>query len=297
MADYNVRSCVASLGNTGLSNCLDDLGADSMLIWTTESFEFANYAAALVESNWLDAINAKTAYPFPIFDYVEPNIEDDVKQDLPSGTSLFVREGKYGGKGMVQVALCNLPKLRTFNEVQGRAFIVTADGQVYGTSPDGAKFKGFKLSEFHVSMLKGTDGTTKRMVEVDYQFKLTTEMADYGAVPTLTWDPLNLTGIVDCTLTVTSSAEGSVVVNVTRDCDGQAVTGLVVGDFTILASDGTTEMLPGDGFAENGSGTYTFTFTTPVLPADTYSVNLADPADQTTGQYEGGSAASFTIAP
>lgn len=294
---YNVRSCIEALGNTGLSNCLDNLGHDAMLIWTLESFEFANEAAAIVEANWLSATNDKSMYPFPLFDSVEPAIEDNVKQDLPTGVSLFVREGKYGGKGMFQVALCNLAALRTFNEVQGRAFIVTGDGQVFGTSPDGAKFKGFKLSEFHVSMLKGTDGTTKRMVELDYQFKLVTEMADYPAVPVLDWDPLTLTGIVDCTLTVTSSAEGSVVVNVTRDCDGQAVTGLLVGDFTMLASDGTTEMLPGDGFAENGSGTYTFTFTTPVLPDDTYTVNLTTPALQTTGGYEGGTAASFTIAP
>lgn len=294
---YNAKNCVASLGNTGLSNCLDNLGYDAMLVWTTESFEFANEAAAILEANWESAINAKTVYPFPIFDSVEPAIEDNVKQDLPTGVSLFVREGKYGGKGLMQVAICNLANLRTFNEVQGRAFIVTGDGQVFGTSPDGAKFKGFKLSEFHVSMLKGTDGTTKRMVELDYQFKNVTEMADYPAVPELTWDPLTLTGVVDVTVTVDSSAEGSVVLSVARDCDGEAVTGLVVGDFTILASDGTTEMLPGDVFADNADGTYTFTFTTPVLPADTYTANLATPAAQTTGGYEGGTADSFTIAP
>ena len=291
---YNVKNCVASLGNTRLSNCLDNLGYDAMLVWTTESFEFATEAAAILEANWESAINAKTLYPFPIFDSVEPAIEDNVKQDLPTGVSLFVREGKYGGKGMMQIAMCNLANLRTFNEVQGRAFIVTGDGQVFGTSPDGVKFKGFKLSEFHVSKLGGTDGTTKRMVELDYQFKLPTEMADYPAVPVLDWDPLTLTGIVDVTLTVTSSAAGSVVVNVTRDCDGENVTGLVIGDFLVLASDGTTEMTP-NSFTENGSGTYTLTYSAPALPADTYTVNLATPANQTTGQYEGGTAVSFTI--
>ena len=148
---YNAKNCVASLGNTGLSNCLDNLGYDAMLVWTTESFEFANEAAAILEASWETAINAKTVFPFPVFDSVEPAIEDNVKQDLPTGVSLFVREGKYGGKGLMQIALCNLANLRTFNEVQGRAFIVTGDGQVFGTSPDGAKFKGFKLSEFHVS--------------------------------------------------------------------------------------------------------------------------------------------------
>jgi len=291
---YNVKSCIATLGNTGLSNCLDNLGMDAMLVWTKESFEFANEAAAILEANWDSAINDQDIYPFPLFDAVEPAIEDNVKQDLPSGVSLFVREGKYGGKGTFQIALCNLAALRTFNEVQGRAFIVTGDGQVFGTSPDGAKFKGFKLSEFHVSKLGGTDGTTKRMVELDYQFKLPTEMADYPAVPVLDWDPLQLTGILDVTLTVTSSAEGSVVVNVTRDCDGENVTGLVIGDFLVLASDGTTEMTP-DSFGESGGGTYVLTYSAPVLPADTYTINLATPANQTTGGYEGGTIVSFTI--
>ena len=292
---YNAKNCVATLGNTGLSNCLDNLGFDAMLIWTTESFEFATEAAAILEANYESAINAGTIYPFPLFDSVEPAIEDNVKQDLPTGVSLFVREGKYGGKGLMQVALCNLADLRTFNEVQGRAFIVTGDGQIFGTSPDGVKFKGFKLSEFHVSMLKGTDGTTKRMVELDYQFKNTSEMADYPAVPVLDWDPLTLTGVVDVTVTVDSSAAESVVVSVARNCDGEALTGLVVGDFTILASDGSTEMLPGAGVTDNADGTYTFSFTTPVLPDDTYSVNLKTPAAQTTGGYEGGTADSFTI--
>lgn len=291
---YNEKSCVASLGNTGLSNCLDNLGYDAMLIWTTESFEFANEAAAILEANWDSAINAGTVFPFPIFDAVEPAIEDNVKQDLPTGVSLFVREGKYGGKGMMQVALCNLANLRTFNEVQGRAFIVTGDGQVFGTSPDGVIFKGFKLSEFHVSMLKGTDGTTKRMVELDYQFKNTSEMADYPAVPTLAWDPLTLTGVVDVTVAVSGTpTTTSLVVTVARNCDGEAVTGLVAGDFAVLDSSANAETP--DTVTESPNGTYTFDYTGTPLTVDTYTVNLKAPSAQTTGGYEGATAASFSI--
>lgn len=294
---YNEINCVASLSNTGLSNCLDNLGYDAMLLWTADSFEIANEAAALLEATYVDAVDAKNMYPFKIFDEVEPAIEDDVEQELATGVSLFVREGKYGGVGRFEMSLCDLPKYRTFNEVQGRAFIVTGNGKIYGTSPDGAKFKGFKLSKLHISGLKGTDGSTVRFVEVRYQFKSPSEMSDFPAVPNIgtDWDPLTLTGIVDVTVTVESSAEGSVVLKVIRDCDGETVDGLVVGDFTILASDGTTEMLPGDGFTDNGDGTYTFVFTTPVLPADDYTANLTTPAAQTTGGYEGGSAASFNI--
>ena len=218
---YNSPSCVAVLGKTGLSNCKDELTQDAMLVWTTNTFEFASESSAETEADWITAINLGTVFPMPIFDEVEPAIEEDVIQETAVGVRLFVREGKYGGIGRAITALCNLANLRTFNEVTGRAFIVTGNGKIWGTSPDGAKFKGFSLSEFHVSKLGGTDGTTKRMVDFNYQLKLPTEMGDYSAVPQLTWDPLTqLVGVVPVTVAeVGASVEGLVVLSVTRDCD------------------------------------------------------------------------------
>ena len=294
---YNVETCIANLLNTGPSACKGKLGYDAMLLWTSESFEIANEAAALLEATYVDATDARTMFPMKIFDEIEPAIEDDNEQELSTGVTLFVREGKYGGIGRFELDLCSLPKYRTFNEVSGRAFIVTGNGKIYGTSPDGVKFKGFKLSKLHVSKLGGTDGSTLRFVDVRYQFKTPSEMADFPAVPNIgtTWDPLTLQGLIDVTVTVDASAEGEVTLSVASDCDGEAIIGLVTGDFTILASDGTTEMLPGDGFADNGDGTYTWTFTTPVLPADTYTANLKTAALQTTGGYSPGTADSFII--
>ena len=294
---YNVESCIASLLNTGPSACKGKLGYDAMLLWTSESFEIANEAAALLEATYVDAIDAETMYPFKLFDEIEPAIEDDIEQELATGVTLFVREGKYGGIGRFELDLCSLPKYRSFNELAGRVFIVTANGKIYGTSPDGVKFKGFKLSKFHVSKLGGTDGSTVRFVDVRYQFKNPSEMADFPAVPNINnvWDPLTLQGLIDVTVTVDSSAEGLVTLSVASDCDGEAVTGFVEADFTILASDGTTEMLPGAVFTDVGDGTYTVTFTTPVLPADTYTANLKTAVLQTTGGYSPGTADSFII--
>jgi len=293
---YNVPSCVADLGNTGLSNCLDELEHDAMLVWTLESFSFTSEVSAETEADWLTAINAHNAYPMPTFEEIEPTEEDDVEHETSIGLSLFVREGKYGGVGRVRTALCNLANLRTFNSVQGRAFIVTGNGKVYGTSSDGVEFKGFELSKFRVSKLKGTDGSVPRMVEFKYQFKTPSEMGDYAAVPQLTWNPLTqLVGIVDVTVAVDSSAEGLVVLSVTRDCDGEGVEGLVEGDFTILASDGETDQLPSDDFTNNGDGTYDFVFDDPALGADDYTANLKTPADQTSGGYESEDTDSFTI--
>jgi len=295
MSDYNVKNCVASLSNTGLSNCKDELGPTGKLLWTSDTYEIADYATSILEATWVDDIDAKNIYPMPYAEEVETNIEDNVVQETAKGARIFVREGKIAETLKFRVALCDLPKLRTFNNVSGRVFTVTEDGAIWGTSPDGTKFKGFALSDFHISAMGGTDGSTARMVELSYQMKYTDELADHPAVVWPTWTALDLSGLVDCTVTVDSSAAGSVVLSVARDCDGEAVDGLVVGDFTILASDGTTQMLPGDSFADNADGTYTFGFTTPVLPNDTYTANLKTAAAGTTGGYAPGTADSFTI--
>ncbi len=294
---YNDVACVAVLGNTGLSNCKDELTYDAMLVWTTNSFQFASESAAELEANWIAGINAGTVFPHPLFDEVEPAIEDDVEQETGIGTSLFVREGKYGGLGRAIVALCNLANLRTFNEVTGRAFIITGNGKIYGTSPDGAILRGFSLSKFHVGFLGGSDGSTKRMVTWRYQMKIPSEMGDFAAVPQITWSPLTqLVGVVNVTVAeVGASTDALVVISVTRLCDQEVVTGLVEGDFTMLASDGTTEMLPADTYTDNADGTYSFVFTTPVLPADTYTVNLKTPTAQTTGQLESAAVVTFVI--
>lgn len=292
---YNDNSCSVSKGNTGLSQCLDDLGYDYMLLHTPTDYEIDTEANAKLEATYLTGINAHNIYPMPAFEKIEDTSEDDVNEDTSLGNSIPVREGKYGATGSFRVALCNLAALRTFNNVKGRVFIVTSNGKIFGTSPDGTKFKGFELSKFKVSLLKGTDGTTARWVHLEYQLANPTEMGDFPAVPDITaWNPTTLVGVKDVTVTVVSSSATSVVVDVSGNCDGEGVEGLVVGDFQFL-NDSAVEQTP-TSVTDNEDGTYTCAFTDAAqLAADDYTVDLLDPASQTTGGYESAAAASFTI--
>ena len=290
---YNASTCSASKGNTGLSECLDDFGYDFMVIHTPTTYEIDTESNAKLEATWLTAINAKNNSPFPAFDVVEDTSEDDVVQELPSGVKFQVREGKYGGKGSFRVALCDLPALRTYNNLKGRIFIVTSDGAILGTSPDGIKFKGFLLSEFKVGKLGQTDGTTERMVSLDYQLSVPAEIADFPASFTPTWNAAALVGIKDVTVAIDSSAAATVVVSVKGNCDDEGVEGLVETDFS-FTDDTPTSELPADSFTDNADGTYTFTFS-PVLDPDDYLVDLLAPSAQTTGGYESAAAATFTI--
>ena len=295
MPEFNDVNCIVTLGNTGLSNCKDNLGADAKILWTKAGFSFASLADAQDESKYTDAINAKNMYPFPLFVEVEPALEDDVVEDTGLGFKLFVREGKYGGKGRYELAACNMASLRTFNILtSGRAFIVTTGGKVYGTSPDGIEFKGFDLSYFRQSGFKGSDGATKRKSELEYQFKSPSEMFDYPAIPAITWDPLQLSGLINVVMSVPAGfTSSSVIVSVTRTCDNEAVVGLVEADFIFLDASGTT-VLPANSFLDNEDGTYTFGFA-PVLATEAHTVTLKTAANQTTGGYESTGAASFTI--
>jgi hypothetical protein len=293
---YNDLTCITDVQNTGLANCLDNLGYDAKLLVTLDSFSFASETDAENQTKYQDAINARTMFPFPLFEEVEPALEDNVVQETGIGLRIFVREGKYGGTGRYRIAMCNLIKLRSFNDITNlRAFIITGNDKVYGTSPDGVIFKGFSLSYFFQSGLNMPDGTVARMAALDYQMKSPSEMFDYGAVPQLTWSPLaELRGLIDVTVTVPAGFTATnVVVNVARDCDGEAVTGLVEGDFTMLDASGTT-VLPATSFTDNADGTYTFTFAV-ALASEAHTVNLKSAATQTTGGYGPGTAASFTI--
>lgn len=291
---YNASTCSASKGNTGLSECLDDLGYDFKVLHTPTTWSVDTESNAKLEATWNTGINAKNVSPFPAFDMVEDTSEDDVVQELPSGVKFQVREGKYGGKGSFRVALCDLAALRTYNNLKGRIVIITSDGTMLGTSPDGVIFKGFLLSEFKVGKLGQTDGTTERMVSLDYQLSDPTEIADYPASFKPTWNAAALVGIKDVTVAIDSSAEGLVVVSVTGNCDGEGIEGLVEADFTFVDS-GATDMLPADTWTDNADGTYSFVFTTPVLPAETYSVDLKSPSAQTTGGYESAAPDTFVI--
>ena len=292
---YNDNSCAASKGNTGVSDCLDDLQYDFILIHTPTSYEIDTEANARLEATWVDDIDAKNISPFPAFEAVEDTSEDDVVEELPSGVRIQTREGKYGGTGTLRVALCNLAALRTYNNLKGRAFIVTSDGTIWGTSPDGVKFRGFLLSEFKVGKLRNTDGTTARMVPINYQFKDPTEMGDFPAtIKPSTWSATALAGLKNVVVSVVGTATANeVVVSVVGECDAVNIEGLVEADFTIL-NVALAEQLPADTFTDNGDGTYTFDFTTP-LSADTYTVNLKTPALQTTGGYESTGSDSFVI--
>lgn len=278
---YNQINCLATLSNTGLAACTEKLGYIAKVIWLKSDFEIDTEANALLQATWETAINAKNAYPFPLFEKVEPQNEEDVFEDLPNGNRVFVREGKQREIGHVNLAMCNLKRLRTFNNVKGALALITDNGYILMQSPDGVKVKGISLQQFRVGGIGMTDGSTSRMTPISYGLADPTQLNDFGVALKPSWNPLDLQGIIDVDIAIVGTETTSLLnFTVTRVCDGEGVEGLVEGDFSFLVTAGTAQTAT---FTEIGDGTYRYSATATIADG---SLNLKTPALQTTGGYE-----------
>lgn len=290
---YNNISCTDSYGNTGIACGSEKLGYFQKLIWTTEDFEFASQTLAEDNDEWQDAINEKKIFPFKNFVSVEPSYEDDVREELPTGSVIDVRDGKMRETGHSIMAICEMREHRKFNGKNGRVFLVTTNGYILGYSPDGVKFKGFTLDTLKVGLLSGTDGSTSRKVPVYYSLAVPEEFGDYIGAIKPTWAPLDLEGLLNVDMELSGSASASLVTfTVNLSCSSEeGVAGLVEGDFSFLKSNGDAQTT--QTFDEIGGGVYTFSSTAATV-SGTLALKTADA--QTTGGYDDSGAITITIA-
>lgn len=288
---YNQISCTTSYGRTGLACGTEGLGYFQKIIWTTEDFEFASQSDAEDQSKWEDAINSLNVFPFKNFVMVEPGNEDDVREELSTGVTLDVRDGKMRETGYSIMAICEMVEHRKFNNKTGRLFLVTSNGYLLGYSPDGEKLKGFTLDTLKVGLMGGTDGSTVRKVPVYYSLAVPEEFGSYIGAIKPTWNPTDLEGLINVDIAISGSPTSSLVTfTVNSACDGEAVTGLVEGDFDFLKANGDAQET--QTFAEVGSGVYKYTSSTAAV---TGTIALKAPEDQTTGGYDDTGAVTVTI--
>lgn len=289
---YNQISCTSSYGRTGLACGNEQLGYFQKLIWTTEDFEFATQSAAEDQDEWTDGINEEKVFPFKNFVMVEPSNEDDVREELSTGVTLDVRDGKMRETGHSVMALCEMIEHRKFNGKTGRIFLVTSNGYVLGYSPDGTKLKGFSIDTLKVGLLGGTDGSTVRKVPVFWSLAVPEEFGSYVGAIKPTWNALDLEGLINVDIALSGTATSSLVTfTVKTSCEAEGVTGLVEADFSFLKTDGDAQT--GQTFAEVGSGVYTFSSSAATVSG---TLALEAPDDQTTGGYDDSGALTITIA-
>lgn len=300
---YNTLACGSNQSNTGDKQCVENFQIIEKFVITSDSFEFATQAAAETLANWTTGINAAAGsriYPFPQILEQEDISEETQYQTFTTGKQKKIREGKRGYRFLVQVPLCVHQALRTFNGGNWRIILIDSNGRVIGTSPNGAKFKGFKVVTFEVEKMKIPAGDATVSTPIMVMLQDTTEFDDFGASfrpadLTVSWNALDLDGLQDVILTesVTDACDASGgTIDVSTTCDGVPVTGLVTGDWVLVDDAAGAETVT--GCTDNADGTYTLTWT---VAADGYILTLKQPVSMTTKGYDVSNTITFTIAP
>lgn len=296
--DYAI-ACNSNKANTALDKLCQDIGAIKGYIVCPWSYEIDTAANAKLEATWITGIQAPVSdriYPFPEVFLMEDNSEEAVYQE-GSISSLFVRDGKVNYSFTHESSRYKHAALKTHSNQKVSVYLIDQQGRIHGVSSDGVKFEAINLATFTVEKLKinnGTDATTTKVTMIfDDSLKFQLNPA---IIKPADWNANDLEGLCDVLLTESGTPTLSeVIIDAEVWRTGDPVLGFSETpgeDWTVKNASGV-EQSPTD-ITDNGDGTYTFSFGTP-LTAGTYTFNLLAPNLMTTKGYESKEAVSVTL--
>jgi hypothetical protein len=291
-----MANCVTPT-NSGGKGCRFNPGIITGMVIVPQGGEFANEAAALVLANWnknVNAVRQSIFYPLPKFDNFENTQDDPIfyegdteRIDVRSGNIRFV--GTYAN-----LSLCYQKMLKSFNGGDWYAYFITQGGYILGKSNDGVKFQPFKIKFYADNQKFPANNGELYMTKVFVDITNPDEWGTKGMeVKPTAFDAATLEGLTNVTLTLVSSSSTSAVVTIADNCEGAAISGLVVGDFILTDDVLGAESITSVTESSTTEGSYTFAWST--LGADDYILNLKAPSAQTTKGYESTAAVTFTI--
>ena len=259
---YNERdfdSAVETLGQKYSQP--ENLGRTIKIALTSPTFEFATQTLAETESEYTDAIGEETMFISPYVYENEDASGESVMQEFAGGDSLKVREGNTAEKLKLFLSVADMVKLQSYKNKTWRMFVIDANGNILGTSPDGTVFKGFELTTFDVDKMNLTSGDVKRMIPIYYKMREPSEWSAKGVclqptkLTTDSWDPTNLDGLTDVALTVSSSISTKIVVSAEAYLKGVKILGLdATTDWILITTAGEAQTI--SGVTDNDDGTY-----------------------------------------
>lgn len=216
-----------------------------------KGFAFDTLADALNQSKWIDAIQNKDIIPLPSIINRESANEGAVYEQTPYG-SLPVRDGRWETKILIASNSDLHKRLRTLKSSGEYSFCYAfASGLIKVYQPVGTtKVKAFSTQIVNPEYQTPNDGSVGSKTPIHITLKNPTEHEDNAIILAPDWDPEDLDALMDTTITVVSSINTKVVVDVAlthinnKVQTSNPVNGLVVGDFQFLkASDGTVQTI------------------------------------------------------
>jgi hypothetical protein len=284
-----VCDCNASLGNSGVPNCVY-IPNVTYKMFVTPTFDstgaknFIDTTATLDATFFDDLLNAgrsgatntdekQRIYPIGAFKNVEDVRGDDTTESFNDGFEAFIQEGNRTFSGVIidRPSPTLLGKMKSWRCSQISAYIIDIDGNLIGNGSESGKLYPIRLDSetWSPKFMKTADATVAK-IQLDFTYAKDEADEDIKMIlaDETTPDVRDLNGLIDVNAGAASGISTTGFATELTFDYGSAVSsqlfkGAVLADFD-LYNDTTTATVVITSVTENPDGTYTF-----VIPAQT----------------------------
>jgi hypothetical protein len=236
--------CNVSKKNLGTSKCTKLPALLRGMITTPDDFYFtptnmltsASFKTALQDAI-VDGINSRV-YLWPFFVGFENASEEAVYEDTPLSVNV-VRDGQYRFKFHIRENICIHKAMYTHRSNEGRVIFIDVEGNFWGTEDADGNFMGFSVQLINTEKMIISDGSVSTKTPI-YVCLLDNKEADKNGALADGSFINTIKRLTDVEIESVSQAAASIVVDVKIACDGTPISGLLVADFLLYATDGVT---------------------------------------------------------
>lgn len=284
-----VCDCNASLGNSGVPNCvyIPNVTYKMFVTPTFDSTGAKNYidTTATLDSTFFDdLLNAgrsgatntdekQRIYPIGAFKNVEDVRGEDVTESFNDNSTAFIQEGTRTFTGIIidRPSPTLLGKMKSWRCSQISAYIIDIDGNIYGNGAESGKLYPVRLDSetWSPKFMKTADSSVAK-IQLDFTYAKDEADEDLKMILSdeTTPDVRDLSGLIDVNAGAASGISTTgFATELTFDygsaVNSQLFKGAVLADFD-LYNDTQTSSVVITSVTENPDGTYTF-----VIPAQT----------------------------
>lgn len=270
-------TCDYTLSNSGTPNCPSIAKGARMLIamniykddGTKNKIPLATLEdQSLMQALIDEAVAENRIYPLPKMVNVENTRGDAVTEEFSDGSSAFIRKGvKSFVAEMKQLGYAYTGKLEENRYTEHGYIIIDEDGNfifLYDSSDATNAFPiPIDLGSYDVNLMEHVQGTSIQKTRLNFNWSV--DVTD-GQLRTLkkptAYNPLTaLKGLLDVNGEVSSITTTTFTLTLTDDF-GCAVSGLVIGDFSLEETSPTPASITITSVTESSDGVYDFVFPT-----------------------------------
>lgn len=286
--------CNTTNGFTGIGLCGDDMqSVVGMIFFPRNTSVAADESTAQTLATYTTFFNnVRTSRAFSTSKVFRSEIADDEEQQAEGDYGQKISTGTIGGMHMFHFAIARETGLtakswkywrNALNSGKWDVVFVLKSKLLMGLNQSGTVFKGIPVN-LNLPTLQLQKADDVMLGTIELQFENVKDFDNLVNVdPTANFNPVDEligTSVEPVTVEAIASSEDSdsFQIKVLSDLDGRGISDLVVGDFTISGGSGSETITE-----TSTAGTYTVGA---LDAATTYTINLAEPTDQTTGGYE-----------